>query len=133
MDDLVRYGPWLLSSIALLLAWSASRAASAGRIRGEPAGASTDAPRAPSPAGRAAASPDPVVTATSGLLPAPPASRPTALEERLGALEERLHTLSEAVAFAARPEPDDVAPMRPPAATTAEPLPAPRAGWRMFP
>ena len=120
MDELVRYGPMLLSSIALLLAWSASRRAS--RALPRDAHRLVSAPR-PMPA----PSPPPPAPVPVG----PP--RVTGLEERLGALEERLSKLSAAVAFAARPDPDDVAPMRPPTPTTVEPLAAPRAGWRMFP
>ncbi len=119
MDDLVRYGPWVLSLVALLLAWSASLAASRAR-------ASADAHE------RAFVAAPPETPATPAADACAPA-RPTGFEERLGALEVRIATLADRVAFVARPDPDDVTPMRPPVPSTVEPVTAPRAGWRMFP
>lgn len=114
MDDLVRYGPWLVATVALLLAWCALKAAA--RARSDAA------------AVRAAVSAPPAKVEVM-----PPARGSTVLEERIGALEARVASLTSAVADAARPDPDDVAPMRPPVPTTVEPLVAPRSGWRMFP
>lgn len=118
MDDLVRYGPWLASAVALLLAGIALRVAT--RARSQPV--------APLAAELTSARPSP---------PPDPAVRileeRRSLEERLGSLERRLDALCAGVAELSRPEPEVVAPMRPPVPTTVEPLAAPRSGWRMFP
>lgn len=125
MDELVRYGPWVISGIALLLAWSATAASSRARARVDLLERGLAAQVPP----RAAASSTPAEPAASPESP----PRTTAFEVRLGALEERIAKLAARVDYAAQPDPDDVTPMRPPAPTTVEPLPAPRAGWRMFP
>lgn len=119
MDDLVRYGPWLACAVALLLAGIALRVAT--RARSQPvaplAPELSSAPPTPPP-------PDPAVRILE---------ERRSLEERLGSLERRMDALSAGVADLSRPEPEVVAPMRPPVPTTVEPLAAPRSGWRMFP
>jgi hypothetical protein len=138
MDDLLLYGPWVLCVGAVLLAGGARVAASRALARLtalENAVASLRAP-APRPSPSATPSPSPAVAApAASARGAEPAAGPCAavLEERLGALEARLATLASAVSDAAVPEPDDVAPMRPPVPSSVEPVAAPRSGWRMFP
>ena len=130
MDELVRFGPWVLSAIALLLAWSASVAASGARARAAALERTLATLRPASPAAVSLTSN--VVAAGEATAP-PAAPRSTAFEVRLGALEERIAKLSDRVAYVARPDPDDVTPMRPPVPSTVEPSTAPLAGWRMFP
>lgn len=132
MDDVLLYGPWVLSAGALLLATSAWRAAARAKGRAGELERTVAALRAPP-----SASVPPPAAAPSAPPPrvpdAGPGPCPAVLEERLGALEARLATLATTVRDAATPPPDEVAPMRPPVPSSVEPVAAPRSGWRMFP
>lgn len=132
MDEMVRFGPAVLSVLALVLAWRAARRAArerAHRIEFERAFLATHAAARAAPASAPEAA-----GGAHGVSPLP-----SSFEERLGALDAHLSRLSDVVADLGRPSPDDVAPMRPPARTPVEPAPSLpsaaslRAGWRMFP